>query len=79
MRSFWKTLVALPAGMLVALVRLYQMTLSHWVGRQCKFEPTCSQYFIEAVRKYGAFAGACRGVWRILRCNPWNAGGFDPP
>jgi putative membrane protein insertion efficiency factor len=45
----------------------------------CKFDPTCSEYFIQAVKKYGPLSGAARGVWRICRCNPWSAGGHDPP
>jgi len=45
------------------------------LGRHCRFEPSCSQYFIEALRKYGAVRGSLKGVWRILRCNPWMPGG----
>lgn len=69
----------LPALLLIAIVRLYQIFLSPVFGRQCRFYPTCSAYFIEAVRKYGALAGAYRGVKRILRCHPWHPGGYDPP
>ncbi len=68
-----------PAGLLVGLVRLYQWTVGPLVGRRCRFEPSCSEYFIAAVRKYGALGGTLRGIWRICRCNPWNPGGFDPP
>ncbi len=71
-------LLALPRRSLVLLVRLYQVTLSPLVGRQCRFVPTCSRYFIEAVEKYGAARGALMGLWRILRCNPLSRGGFDP-
>ena len=49
------------------------------LGPRCRFEPSCSTYFIESVRKYGAIRGALRGIWRICRCNPWNPGGYDPP
>jgi uncharacterized protein len=45
----------------------------------CRFEPGCSEYFVLAVRKYGPVVGAARGVYRICRCHPWNAGGYDPP
>jgi putative membrane protein insertion efficiency factor len=69
----------LPAELLIGLVRLYQKTLSPLVGRQCRFEPTCSQYMIEAVRKYGLVRGVAKGVWRICRCHPFAHGGFDPP
>lgn len=69
----------LPADVLVGLVRLYQIFLSPIFGRNCRFEPTCSRYFIAAVRKYGAWRGAWRGVWRICRCHPFHRGGYDPP
>jgi putative membrane protein insertion efficiency factor len=72
-------LTSLPTLVLIAGVRLYQRTLSHLVGRQCRFHPTCSEYFILAVRKYGAIRGAWRGVCRIGRCHPWNPGGIDWP
>jgi hypothetical protein len=72
---FWR----LPSRALIAAVRVYQLALSPILGRYCRFQPTCSAYFIEAVRKYGAIRGACRGIWRICRCNPWNRGGYDPP
>jgi len=69
----------LPANALIGGARLYQWLVSPMLGRHCRFRPTCSVYFIESVRKYGAFRGLCRGVWRICRCNPWNPGGDDPP
>jgi putative membrane protein insertion efficiency factor len=68
-----------PSRALIALVRLYQYTLSPLVGRSCRFQPTCSHYFIEAVKKYGALRGTVRGLYRILRCNPLCRGGYDPP
>ncbi len=72
-------IVQLPALALIGVVRLYQIFLSPIFGRSCRFQPTCSNYFIEAVRKYGAVSGAVRGTWRICRCHPWNPGGYDPP
>ena len=71
--------VASPRLLLIVLVRAYQWTLSPIIGRQCRFEPTCSNYFIGAVRKYGAIRGAWRGLLRICRCHPFHPGGFDPP
>ncbi|QDT96747.1 membrane protein insertion efficiency factor YidD [Gimesia aquarii] len=68
-----------PSLILIGLVRLYQMTLSHFIGGQCRFHPTCSEYFIQAVRKYGAVKGAFKGILRICRCHPFHPGGFDPP
>ena len=73
--QFWR----LPGTLLIVAARVYQWTLSPLVGRQCRFEPTCSNYFIEAVRKYGAIRGTWRGVKRIGRCHPWNPGGIDLP
>jgi putative membrane protein insertion efficiency factor len=72
-------LTRLPSRLLIGLVRLYQITLSPIVGRQCRFHPTCSNYFIGAVEKYGALRGAWRGIKRICRCHPWHPGGIDPP
>jgi putative membrane protein insertion efficiency factor len=64
---------------MIGAVRLYQLFLSPWLGRNCRFQPTCSQYMIEAIRKYGAIRGALKGTWRILRCHPLCRGGYDPP
>ena len=66
-------------NLLIGAARVYQWTLSPLIGRQCRFEPTCSNYFIEAVRKYGAVRGAWRGVKRIARCHPFHPGGVDLP
>ena len=75
LRWLWQ----LPAKALIAIVRAYQFLLSPIFGRQCRFYPSCSEYFILAVRKYGAVSGTLRGMWRILRCHPWHPGGHDPP
>jgi len=79
LRRTARALFHLPAWTLIALVRVYQWTLSPIFGRQCRFYPTCSVYFIESVRKYGALRGAWRGILRICRCNPFHPGGYDPP
>lgn len=63
---------------LVFLLRVYQYALSPMLGRSCRFHPTCSQYGIEAVQKYGALRGGWLTLKRIGRCHPWNPGGFDP-
>ena len=78
--GFW--IVSLPGRLLILIVRLYQWTLGPLInfrGRVCRFEPTCSEYFIQAVLKYGALSGSWRGMRRILRCHPFNPGGHDPP
>ena len=64
--------------LLIAAVRLYQWTLSPWVGGHCRYLPTCSAYFIEAVQRKGALRGSMLGLWRILRCHPLAKGGYDP-
>ncbi|MBN1912490.1 MAG: membrane protein insertion efficiency factor YidD [Pirellulales bacterium] len=69
----------LPGRVVIGLIRLYQRWISPMLGPHCRFEPTCSEYFILAVRKYGLVRGSARGVWRILRCHPWSRGGDDPP
>jgi putative membrane protein insertion efficiency factor len=69
----------LPSTLLIGAARVYQWTLSPLVGQQCRFEPTCSNYFIGAVRKYGAVRGMWRGVKRIGRCHPFHPGGVDLP
>ncbi|MFW5693472.1 MAG: membrane protein insertion efficiency factor YidD [Thermoguttaceae bacterium] len=78
-RKWVNALLQLPSLALVCLARAYQLFISPLLGRHCRFEPTCSQYFIEAVRKYGALRGGWRGIRRILRCHPWHPGGYDPP
>lgn len=72
-------IVRLPSLLLIAGVRFYQLCIGPLLGRHCRFEPSCSHYFIQAVNKYGAVRGATKGVWRICRCHPWHPGGYDPP
>ena len=63
---------------LIALVRFYQKYLSGLKHTHCRYIPTCSQYAVEALEKYGALKGSFLAIWRILRCNPFSKGGFDP-
>jgi putative membrane protein insertion efficiency factor len=70
---------SLFAATLIGFVRGYQMLLRPILPSVCRFEPSCSEYFILAVRKYGPLRGACKGAWRICRCNPFCQGGLDPP
>ena len=72
-------LAGIPGWVLIGTVRLYRLLLSPLLGRHCRFEPTCSVYFIGSVRKYGAIRGSWRGIRRICRCHPWHPGGYDPP
>jgi len=72
-------LIRLPGWGLIGLVWLYKLLINPLLGHRCRFEPSCSTYFILAVRKYGAIRGAWKGICRIGRCHPWNPGGYDPP
>lgn len=62
----------------VAPIRLYQRVISPLLPRTCKYEPTCSHYAVDAVRTEGVLRGLVLAGWRILRCNPWSHGGYDP-
>jgi len=75
-----------PRYLAVKILKIYQKTFSfdHGIFKFlypngfCRFYPTCSDYAIEAVEKYGFIRGGVKAVWRVLRCNPFNSGGFDP-
>jgi uncharacterized protein len=60
------------------LIRGYQRFISPWLPPSCRFHPTCSEYTYQAIQKYGLLSGCWLGVKRLLRCHPWNPGGFDP-
>lgn len=72
---------SLPALVLVALVRAYQLLVSPLLGPTCRFYPSCSSYAVQALRRHGALRGSWLTVRRLARCNPWNPGGVDhvPP
>lgn len=67
-----------PKRGLVALIRLYQKIRPSSTRGCCKYIPTCSQYGIEAIERFGAFKGGLLTLWRFLRCNPFSRGGYDP-
>jgi len=62
----------------MGMIRVYQMTLAKALPPACRFEPSCSHYTYEAIEKYGLIKGSWLGFKRILRCNPFNPGGYDP-
>jgi len=62
----------------IYLIRFYQKFISPMKPKSCRFYPTCSQYAIDAIKKYGVLKGSIMALWRILRCNPFNPGGYDP-
>jgi putative membrane protein insertion efficiency factor len=64
--------------LLLATLRLYKLALSPLFPPACRFAPSCSQYAYEAVLKHGPWRGVRLAIGRLLRCNPWNPGGFDP-
>jgi len=64
--------------LLIAFVLLYRATLARVMGGHCRYHPTCSQYAIDAIEKYGAIKGGWKAVKRILRCHPWGGSGYDP-
>ena len=63
---------------LIGSIRFYQKNISAKTAPKCKYYPTCSNYAVEAIRTHGAFKGFFLSIWRILRCNPFSKGGFDP-
>jgi putative membrane protein insertion efficiency factor len=63
---------------LLLLIKFYRKFISPLTGPHCRFYPTCSQYALEAISKYGAIKGGWMSIKRICRCNPWNPGGYDP-
>lgn len=68
----------LVSQLVIAMVYVYRGTLGVFMGGFCRYRPTCSQYMIDAVRKYGPWRGGWRGVKRICRCHPWGGFGDDP-
>lgn len=69
----------IPKSMVMGGVRAYQKWISPWLGPSCRFQPTCSEYMLQAVEKHGLCSGTLRGLRRILRCHPFHPGGWDPP
>ena len=78
MKKVINFIIKLPANLLILLIKIYQYTLSPFIGRNCRYTPTCSNYGIEAIRKYGAIKGGWLTIKRIASCNPWGGSGYDP-
>lgn len=74
----WSRLATLPQSALIGLVRAYRFFLKPWLGNACRFEPSCSQYALDALRRHGALGGGLLAGGRLLRCHPWCDGGCDP-
>jgi putative membrane protein insertion efficiency factor len=73
-----KHLLALPSLLLVGIIRLYQRMVSPFLGSNCRFHPSCSNYCIEALREHGMVRGLWLGMKRISKCHPFHSGGYDP-
>lgn len=71
-------ILRIPAWILIGLVKVYQHTLGHIIGGYCRFQPTCSNYSIQALQQHGAIYGTYLTVHRICRCHPWGGSGHDP-
>ena len=78
MSKFWATVKKVLAFPLIVLVKFYQLCISPFTPPSCRFTPTCSQYALEALRKYGPLKGGWLAFRRILRCHPWGGSGYDP-
>jgi uncharacterized protein len=78
LRDLPRTVWNIPRLLLLALIRLYQMAYSEHRPPTCRFYPSCSHYGYQAIYKYGALKGSFMAAWRVLRCNPFNPGGYDP-
>jgi putative membrane protein insertion efficiency factor len=65
-------------SVVIAPILVYRYVVSPAIPRRCKYEPTCSRYAVDAVREYGILKGLVLAGWRLLRCNPWSHGGYDP-
>ncbi len=65
--------------LLIFIIRIYQKILSPYLGGNCRFYPSCSEYAVQAIHKYGPLQGTAKGAWRLLRCNPFSKGGIDYP
>jgi putative membrane protein insertion efficiency factor len=63
---------------ITAPIRLYQRLVSPAMAPRCKYEPSCSRYAVQAIERYGILRGSVLAAWRLLRCNPWSHGGYDP-
>lgn len=70
-----KYILSLP---FIVLIKIYQLVISPWLGPSCRYTPTCSQYGLEAIKKYGPLKGGWLTLKRIARCNPWGGHGHDP-
>jgi putative membrane protein insertion efficiency factor len=67
-----------PSNIVIELIKVYRRFVSPMLPPSCRFTPSCSEYTLEAIRKYGVLKGGINGAWRLLRCHPFSSGGYDP-
>jgi putative membrane protein insertion efficiency factor len=73
-----RSLLPAARGVFVLPIRLYQKLVSPLMGQRCRYHPSCSEYAVQAIMEFGILRGLVLAGWRLLRCNPWSRGGFDP-
>ncbi|MEM7071060.1 MAG: membrane protein insertion efficiency factor YidD [Pseudomonadota bacterium] len=71
-------MIALSKFLLIKLIRIYQLSFSFFLGSHCRFHPTCSQYAIESLQRYGLIKGSKMAFFRLMRCHPWGGSGYQP-
>lgn len=83
MTERWRALFAwpgrVPGFLIICAIRVYQVALSPLLGPACRFEPSCSRYMVESIKRHGVLKGLWRGLKRLSHCHPWHPGGYDPP
>jgi uncharacterized protein len=77
-RTVYKTIIKLLAFPFILIIKMYQLLISPILPSNCRYQPTCSHYTVEALKKYGIFKGGWLGIKRISRCHPWGSSGYDP-
>jgi uncharacterized protein len=78
MKSILTAIKRAISWMMIIIIRFYQLAISPYLRPSCRYTPSCSQYYIEAVKKHGPFKGSYLGLKRIFRCHPWGGHGYDP-
>ncbi len=73
-----RLILRIPVKLLILIIRIYQYTLSPFIGRSCRYTPTCSHYSIEALNKHGFLKGGKLSIKRLASCHPWGGSGYDP-
>jgi hypothetical protein len=78
LRTVYISIIKLLAFPFILIIKIYQLLISPILPANCRYQPTCSHYTVEALKKYGIFKGGWLGIKRISRCHPWGSSGYDP-